>query len=258
MKMSGEERINAPREKVWAALNDPAILKKSITGCKSLDKTSDTEFSATVQAKVGPVKATFNGDVKLSKLKPPQSYVLSGQGKGGVAGFAKGKATVKLAQDGDATILTYDVDAQVGGKLAQIGSRLISSTAKKMANDFFKKFARLAAQPDNPTSGKKATTKKVASKKSPAKPVKKAAKKTTGKPTAQAKAPAKPAPAKEAASNAATTNVAVDSAPSKSSKTTVQTHVPTPSQKRSPVFPIVMSLIGAAILVAFYFYTKQN
>ena len=181
MKMSGQESIPAPREQVWKALNDPAILKQSITGCKELEKTSDTEFSAVVQAKVGPVKATFNGDVKLSNLKAPESYVLSGQGKGGVAGFAKGKATVKLeeADGGAATLLSYDVDAQVGGKLAQIGSRLISSTAKKMANDFFKKFAKLAAgdAPSKPakkpvkkkTATKKAAIKKVATKKQPAK-----------------------------------------------------------------------------------------
>jgi len=171
MKMSGQETIPAPREQVWKALNDPAILKQSITGCKQLNKDSDTEFSAVVQAKVGPVKATFNGDVKLSNLKAPESYVLSGQGKGGVAGFAKGKATVTLkeADNGAATVLSYDVDAQVGGKLAQIGSRLISSTAKKMANDFFKKFAKLAAKDDTAKPAKKAVKKTPAAKKTAAK-----------------------------------------------------------------------------------------
>ncbi len=168
MKLTGEEKIPASCEQVWKALNDPEILKKSITGCKELSKNSDTEFSAIVQAKIGPVKALFKGDVKLSKLKPPESYVISGQGKGGVAGFAKGKASVKLAEDGDNTILTYNVDAQVGGKLAQIGSRLIGSAAKKMADDFFKKFAKLAAaDPKVKTTAKKAVKNKVAAKKSP-------------------------------------------------------------------------------------------
>jgi len=177
MKMSGQEKIPAPRQQVWKALNDPAVLKQSITGCKELEKVSDTEFSAVVQAKVGPVKATFNGDVKLSKLNPPKSYVLSGQGKGGVAGFAKGKAIVTLEEDGNGTILTYDVDAQVGGKLAQIGSRLISSTAKKMANDFFKKFAKLALQSSSAKPAKKAVKKKPAARKPATKkaPVKKPA-----------------------------------------------------------------------------------
>jgi len=189
MKMSGQENIPAPREQVWKALNDPAILKQSITGCKELNKVSDTEFSAVVQAKVGPVKATFNGDVKLSKLNPPKSYILSGQGKGGVAGFAKGKATVTLEEDKDgaATILTYDVDAQVGGKLAQIGSRLISSTAKKMANDFFKKFAKLASESDKVKPAKKAIAKKPAAKKA-------AAKKTATKTPAASKTSPKTAP----------------------------------------------------------------
>jgi len=203
MKMSGSENIPAPREQVWKALNDPAVLKKSITGCKELTKNSDTEFSAVVQAIVGPVKATFNGDVKLSKLNPPQSYVLSGQGKGGVAGFAKGKATVTLEEDqeGAATIFTYDVDAQVGGKLAQIGSRLISSTAKKMANDFFKKFAKLAAKGSEEKTVKKAPAKKTSVKKTAAKKAVTQKAETTSTPdpkiAPQITAPAKDTPVKE-------------------------------------------------------------
>ncbi|MGI9463872.1 MAG: SRPBCC family protein, partial [Aestuariivirgaceae bacterium] len=141
--MSGEQLIPASREAVWAALNDPEILKQSIAGCTELNKKSDTEFDAKVTAKVGPVKANFAGNVKLSKLKPPVSYVISGQGKGGAAGFAKGGATVNLEEQDGQTLLRYDVDAQVGGKLAQIGSRLIQSTARKMADDFFKQFAKL-------------------------------------------------------------------------------------------------------------------
>ena len=141
MDMTGEYRISAPREKVWEALNDPEILKLSIPGCEELNKTSDTELTAKVSTKVGPVSAKFTGKVTLSDINPPKSYKISGEGQGGVAGFAKGGAEVELEEDGGATILRYKATAQVGGKLAQIGSRLIDSTAKKMANDFFGKFA---------------------------------------------------------------------------------------------------------------------
>lgn len=141
MDMTGEYRIPAPREKVWEALNDPEILKICIPGCQTLNKDSDTELSATVATKVGPVSAKFTGKVTLSDINPPEGYKISGEGQGGVAGFAKGGAEVKLEADGDETILTYKATAQVGGKLAQIGSRLIDSTAKKMAGQFFGKFA---------------------------------------------------------------------------------------------------------------------
>lgn len=141
MDMTGEYRIPASREEVWDALNDPETLKSCIAGCQELDKTSDTEFTARVKTKVGPVSATFTGKVQLSEIDPPNGYTISGEGTGGVAGFAKGGATVKLVEDGDATILTYEANATVGGKLAQIGSRLIDSTARKMANDFFGAFA---------------------------------------------------------------------------------------------------------------------
>jgi carbon monoxide dehydrogenase subunit G len=141
MDMTGEYRIPAPREKVWEALNDPEILAKCIPGCQELNKDSDTELSARVKSKVGPVSATFTGKVTLSDIDPPNGYKISGEGTGGVAGFAKGGADVKLAADGNETVLTYTATAQVGGKLAQIGSRLIDSTAKKMANEFFGKFA---------------------------------------------------------------------------------------------------------------------
>ncbi|WP_018699940.1 SRPBCC family protein [Amorphus coralli] len=137
MEMSGEYRIPASREAVWEALNDPEILKACIPGCKSLDKASDTEMSAVVQAKVGPVKATFNGHVTLQNLNPPTSYTIAGEGKGGVAGFAKGSADVNLAEHEGETLLTYRATAQIGGKLAQLGSRLVDSTAKKYADEFF-------------------------------------------------------------------------------------------------------------------------
>ena len=141
MELTGEYRIGAGRNEVWEALNDPAVLKECIPGCQELEKTSDTEMSAVVVSKVGPVKATFKGSVKLENLNPPESYSINGEGKGGVAGFAKGGADVKLVEDGDGTILNYTAKAQVGGKLAQLGSRLINSTAKKMADEFFGKFA---------------------------------------------------------------------------------------------------------------------
>jgi carbon monoxide dehydrogenase subunit G len=142
MEMSGEYRIAAPRARVWAALNDPAVLKESIPGCQELTKVSDTEMNAVVQAKVGMVRATFQGSVTLSNLNPPESYTITGEGKGGVAGFAKGGADVSLAEDGpEATVLKYTAKGQVGGKLAQIGARLIDATAKQMAEQFFSKFA---------------------------------------------------------------------------------------------------------------------
>ena len=140
MDMTGQYRIPAPREQVWAALNDPATLKASLPGCESLEKVSDHEFAATVVAKVGPVKAKFNGNVTLSNLNPPESYTISGEGKGGAAGFAKGGADVRLTEEGDITVLTYTAKADVGGKLAQLGSRLIDGTAKKMADEFFDNF----------------------------------------------------------------------------------------------------------------------
>lgn len=147
MDMTGEYRIAASRQVVWDALNDPEILKRSIAGCQELNKTSDTEFTARVKSKVGPVSATFTGKVQLSDIDAPNGYTISGEGTGGVAGFAKGGASVKLVEDGGETILTYEANATVGGKLAQIGSRLIDSTARKMANDFFGKFAEEVGGP---------------------------------------------------------------------------------------------------------------
>lgn len=148
MDMSGEKRINAPRAIVWAALNDPEALKASIPGCESVDKKSDTEFAAKVGLSIGPVKAKFAGEVTLTDLDPPNGYKLSGQGSGGVAGFGKGEARVSLRDDGTATIISYQVHASVGGKLAQVGQRLIDSTAKKLADQFFAKFtAHVEASP---------------------------------------------------------------------------------------------------------------
>jgi len=141
--MSGEYVIPASRQAVWEALNDPDLLKQCIPGCDEVNKTSDTSFEAKVTAKVGPVRAKFSGKVEMSDIDPPNGYTISGEGSGGAAGFAKGGAKVSLSDDPGGTKLNYTVDATVGGKLAQIGSRLIDSTAKKMANDFFGKFAEL-------------------------------------------------------------------------------------------------------------------
>lgn len=146
MQMTDSQRIAAPRERVWAALNDPEVLKRCIPGCESLEMTSPTEMTAAVVLKVGPVKARFGGKVTLSDLDPPNGYRISGEGSGGVAGFAKGGASVRLAEDGpEATVLTYEVEAQVGGKIAQLGGRLIDSTARKLAGEFFDSFAAALA-----------------------------------------------------------------------------------------------------------------
>ncbi len=145
MEMKGEHTIPATRAAVWAALNDVAILKAAIPGCDSIERLSETEIEATVTAKVGPVKASFKGLVTLSDLDPPNGYTIRGEGKGGVAGFAKGGAKVRLTDVAEGTRLSYDVDASVGGKLAQIGGRLIDSTAKKLADEFFARLGKLAA-----------------------------------------------------------------------------------------------------------------
>ena len=147
MDMIGERRIAAPRQKVWDALNDPAVLKACIPGCETLDKDGD-EFRATAAVKIGPIAAKFAGKVKLTDLDPPNSYRISGEGQGGVAGFAKGGADVKLADDGPGTLLTYTVNAQVGGKIAQLGARLIDATSKQMADLFFNRFTAMVATPE--------------------------------------------------------------------------------------------------------------
>ena len=140
MDMTGEYNISASREKVWEALNDPEVLKASVPGCETLEKVSDTEFTATVMAKVGPVRAKFNGRVTLSDIDPPNGYTISGEGQGGAAGFAKGGAKVSLTTENGETVLRYEANASVGGKMAQIGSRVVEGVAKKMADDFFSTF----------------------------------------------------------------------------------------------------------------------
>lgn len=141
MDMTGERRIAAPRQVVWDALNDPAVLKASIPGCESLEKTSDSQMKATASVKIGPISARFTGNVQLTDIDPPNGYSIGGEGQGGVAGFAKGGAKVALADDAGATLLRYEVHAQVGGKLAQLGARLIDATSKQMADAFFTRFS---------------------------------------------------------------------------------------------------------------------
>jgi carbon monoxide dehydrogenase subunit G len=141
MDMTGERRIAAPRQVVWEALNDPAVLKASIPGCESLEKLSDTEMKATAAVRIGPIAARFSGAVHLSEIDVPNGYTIGGEGQGGVAGFAKGDARVRLEDIGDGTVLRYEVHAQVGGKIAQLGARLIDATAKQMADSFFDRFS---------------------------------------------------------------------------------------------------------------------
>ena len=147
MEIKGEYKIAAPREKVFAALKDPAVLQACIPGCESLEKTSDSEMKAKVRMRIGPVSASFSGKVTLSDIDPPNGYRISGEGQGGAAGFAKGGAVVTLRDDAGDTVLNYDVDAQVGGKIAQVGARLIDGTARKLADEFFGKFAATVGGP---------------------------------------------------------------------------------------------------------------
>ena len=140
MDITGQYRIAAPREVVWGALNDPEVLKRCIPGCKELEKRSDHEFAARVTLKIGPMSVNFTGSVTLEDLNPPAGYTITGQGQGGAAGFAKGRAKVDLTEDRTETVLSYTAKAEVGGKLATLGGRLIQATSKKLADEFFDKF----------------------------------------------------------------------------------------------------------------------
>lgn len=150
MDMTGERRIAAPRARVWDALNNPDVLKAAIPGCESLERIGDNELKATAAVKIGPISARFTGKVQLLDLDPPSSYRIEGEGQGGVAGFAKGGAVVRLADDGADTLLSYDVKAQVGGKIAQLGARLIDATAKQMADAFFNNFSAAVTAGNTP------------------------------------------------------------------------------------------------------------
>ena len=151
MKLSGSYQINLSKEKVWEALNDPEILKQAIPGCDEFTKNSDTEFTATATNKIGPFNASFTGDIELTDLDPPNSYKITGSGNSPV-GFASGEAIVKLEDHEKGTNLIYEVEANVGGKIAQVGSRLIDMTAKKMADIFFGKFSELISTEESPSS----------------------------------------------------------------------------------------------------------
>ena len=142
MEITGEYLVPASRERVWEALNDPQVLQASIAGCQSLEKISDTEFAAIVTTRVGPVSATFRGNVQLTDLDPPNGYTLVGRGQGGAAGFAKMTSRVELQPQGEQTLLRYSAQAEIGGKLASVGSRLVQAVAKKNADDFFAAFTR--------------------------------------------------------------------------------------------------------------------
>jgi hypothetical protein len=147
MDISGEFDIPVSRQQVWEALNDPQVLAQCIPGCESIERESDTELRAKMKAKIGPVKARFESRILLSNLNPPQSYTISGEGKGGPVGFGKGSADVSLEESDGNTTLHYTATLHVGGKLAQIGSRLVGSAARKIADDFFSKFVEVVAQP---------------------------------------------------------------------------------------------------------------
>ena len=161
MELDGEFHIAADRETVWRALNDPEILRLAVPGCETLEKVSDTEFTAKVTLKIGPVKASFKGRVTLGDLDPPNSYSISGEGQGGVAGFARGSAQVTLSEDGDGTMLRYRATATVGGKLAQVGQRMISGVSQKLAGQFFSALGKaivesgetVTAEPEAPPTG---------------------------------------------------------------------------------------------------------
>ena len=152
MEMTGEQLIPLPQQRVWEALNDPAILKACIPGCESIEKVSDTEYKVVMTAAIGPVKAKFNGKLLLADLNPPHSYSIAFEGSGGAAGFGKGAARVSLLPEGSGTRLTYNATASVGGKLAQIGSRLIDGVAKKMSDDFFARFNATVAPAIGPAA----------------------------------------------------------------------------------------------------------
>jgi carbon monoxide dehydrogenase subunit G len=156
VKLAGEQSIAVPRQQVWEGLNDPEVLQQCIPGCQSLEKESDERLKAIVQIKVGPIGAKFAGAVTLSDLDPPNAYTITGEGAGGAAGFAKGSAKVRLADDNGGTLLSYDVDAQVGGRIAQLGGAIIDATAKQLAGTFFRRFGEIMAERGVPAAAESA------------------------------------------------------------------------------------------------------
>lgn len=152
MQLSGEQKIHAPRKTVWEGLNDPEVLRRSIPGCVSLERLADDRMQAVVEIKIGPIGARFNGMVTLSDQIPPESYTISGEGQGGTVGNAKGGAKVRLIEEAGSTLLSYQVDAQVGGRLAQLGGPIIDATAKQLAAKFFREFGEIVGQPARETA----------------------------------------------------------------------------------------------------------
>jgi uncharacterized protein len=158
MKLTAEQRIAAPLQQVWEGLNDPEILRASIPGCQSLDKVADDRFTATVEVKVGPIGARFKGAVSLTELDPPNGYTLLLEGSGGIAGSMKGSAKVRLSEASGGTVISYDVEAQVGGRMAQLGGPIIDATAKQLAGKFFSRFGEIVAGEAAPEKIDKAAT----------------------------------------------------------------------------------------------------
>ena len=162
MELTGEQRIAAPRLKVWEALNDPAVLSQCIPGCQSLEKEAEDRFSAVAEVRIGPIGARFKGAVELSEIDAPSGYVISGKGNGGIAGSATGKARVRLVDDGPGTLLTYDVHAEVGGRMAQLGGPIIDATARNLAGKFFAKFGEVVTGASSPAPAAETATKAAA------------------------------------------------------------------------------------------------
>ena len=243
MEMQGEARIPAPKTVVWDALNDPEALKAAITGCEELTREGENAFAAKVRAKVGPVSARFSGKVELTDIDAPNSYRIQGEGTGGAAGFAKGGATVTLEEDGaDATVLKYDVSASVGGKLAQIGARLVDGAAKKMADEFFAKFAEIAAERagTDMTAPAPAAESELETAPQPA-----PAPEAPGAPAAEAKAPPM-----QASPDVAATGVEASLAEDAAAEAT-RAPPPPPAGKGVPT---VMWVVGVALVVAAVVY----
>jgi carbon monoxide dehydrogenase subunit G len=167
MQMAGEQRIAASRQRVWEALNDPEILKASIPGCQSLEKQGEDRFDAVAEVKIGPIGARFKGKVQLTDIDAPNGYTINGQGSGGVAGNAKGAAKVRLSDDGGVTVVSYEVDAEVGGRMAQLGGPIIDATAKQLAGKFFSTFGEIVAAQADGASGAEAEPAQAVSPKAP-------------------------------------------------------------------------------------------
>jgi len=254
MEMQGEARIPAPKSVVWDALNDPEALKEAIAGCEELTVEGENAFAAKVRAKVGPVSARFSGKVELLDIDPPNGYRIQGEGTGGAAGFAKGGATVSLEEDGpDATVLKYDVNANVGGKLAQIGARLIDGAAKKMADDFFAKFSEIAASRAGggaePPAPEAAAPSPEAAPPAPEPPV---AAPSVEAPAVEEAPPAAPSVAAPSAAPSAVSTTGVEASLAEDAAAEASREPPPPPTGKG--VPALMWIAGAALVVAAVVY----